>query len=130
MSELKKTRLLCDWLGEVLTIYWKALDVYSPHDGPEDCPLYYDRCWCSLETLDFNIERADTAERQRDAAQKLLRVELRNHVTDTRQGMRFADQRDHHRDTLRTLWTSPSFRDVYGGFIRQHEPWLMKENDG
>lgn len=37
-------------------------------------------------------------------------------------------ERDYHRETLRQLWTSPSFRDVYGGYIRHREPWLFEKD--
>jgi len=35
-------------------------------------------------------------------------------------------QRDHHRKTLRQLWSSPTFRDAYGGYMRERELWLTK----
>lgn len=40
-----------------------AESLTRPHDGtPKDCPTYYDGCHCTVETLVFNIKRAETAE--------------------------------------------------------------------
>lgn len=37
-------------------------DITRPHDGPENCPTYYDGCNCTVEALVHNIERARKAE--------------------------------------------------------------------
>lgn len=34
----------------------------GPHAGPESCPTYYNGCHCLVETLVYNIERAQKAE--------------------------------------------------------------------
>ena len=36
--------------------------VTRPHDGPENCPTYYDGCNCTVEALTHNIKRAQEAE--------------------------------------------------------------------
>jgi len=34
----------------------------TPHSGPRACPMWYDRCLCTVGGLQFNIERAEKAE--------------------------------------------------------------------
>jgi len=34
----------------------------TPHSDPQECPMWYDYCHCTVESLEFNIRRADKAE--------------------------------------------------------------------
>ena len=48
--------------------------ITRPHDGPEDCPTYYDGCNCTIEVLVHNIERAEKAEAGLAVAQARIKV--------------------------------------------------------
>lgn len=32
---------------------------WGPHDDPSNCPTWYDHCCCTVENLEYNIERAE-----------------------------------------------------------------------
>lgn len=42
--------------------HYKETWLESPHSNPQDCPTYYDGCNCTVDTLKYNIERAEIAE--------------------------------------------------------------------
>lgn len=65
-----------DWRDEVVSAFSAALAEAAleaspllavPH-APEDCPTWYDGCNCTVSALEHNIERAERAEAERDAA--------------------------------------------------------------
>ena len=45
----------------------------APHSDPDECPTYYDECNCTVENLDWQIDRAEKAEQR----VKDLKAELR-----------------------------------------------------
>ena len=45
-----------------------------PHDGPNDCPTWYDYCRCTVENLQFNIERAEKSEAEVERLREALAV--------------------------------------------------------
>jgi len=47
----------------------------QPHHEPAECPTWWDGCNCTLETLTYNINRAEKAEAENK--------ELRNGIADT-----------------------------------------------
>jgi len=64
-----------EWKRRAEALYGQCTEIAK-------CPTYYDGCHCTAATVQHNIERADKAEAERDAALSLVRDLMDSHPCD------------------------------------------------